>query len=50
MIGALVSAKIATLTELQTVYGLEDAYDLLEVLTVDAHNRRQIASHADRNR
>jgi hypothetical protein len=26
--------------ELDTVYGLEDLYDLLEILTVDTHNRR----------
>ena len=26
--------------ELQTVYGTRDAYDLLEVLTVDMHNQR----------
>jgi hypothetical protein len=27
------------LNELDTVYGLEDLYDLLEVLVVDAHNQ-----------
>lgn len=26
--------------ELQTVYGVRDAYDLLEVLNVDIHNQR----------
>jgi hypothetical protein len=26
------------LHELETVYGLEDAYDMLEVVIVDAHN------------
>jgi hypothetical protein len=40
LIGALVSAKLATLHELQTVYGLEDAYNLLEILLVDRHNER----------
>lgn len=40
MIGALVSSRIATLHELDTVYSVEDAYDLLEVLNVDEHNRR----------
>jgi hypothetical protein len=24
---------------LQTVYGLKDLYDMLEIITVDAHNR-----------
>ena len=38
LIGALVSARMATLHELQTVYGVQDAYDMLEVQTVDAHN------------
>lgn len=30
----------ATLHELDTVYGLEDLYDLLEISLVDAHNNR----------
>lgn len=39
MIGLVVSRKLATLHELQTVYGLEDCYDMLEVILVeDAHN------------
>ena len=29
--------------ELDTVYGLEDVYDLLEIIGVDAHNRRRYA-------
>ena len=28
-----------TLYELDTVYGVEDLYDILEILTVDAHNK-----------
>lgn len=40
IIGTLVSSKVATLHELDTVYGVEDAYKLLEVLAVDAHNLR----------
>ena len=38
-IGALVSSRICTLHELQTVYGLEDAFNLLEVVNTDAFNR-----------
>ena len=34
---------MATLHELDTVYGVEDVYDMLEVLTVDAHNQRLMA-------
>ena len=29
----------ATLNELDTVYGMEDLYDMLEVLSVDNHNK-----------
>jgi hypothetical protein len=29
---------LATLHELQTVYGLQDAYDLLEVAQIDGYN------------
>jgi hypothetical protein len=40
VIGTLVSGKMAKLIELQTVYGVQDAYDMLELLTVDAVNRK----------
>ncbi len=39
-IGAVISSRMASLAELQTVYGVTDLYRMLEVLTVDAHNRR----------
>ncbi len=42
-IGAVVSAKLATLHELDTVYGLTDLYDMLEILMTDAHNQRVMA-------
>lgn len=38
IIGTLISARVATLHELQTVYGLRDAYDMLEVVAVDRYN------------
>jgi hypothetical protein len=38
-IGAIVSSRLATLTELDTVLGIEDLYDLLEVLSVDTYNK-----------
>lgn len=41
IVAVIVSAKLATLHELQTVYGLEDAYDLLEIASVDAYNTNQ---------
>ena len=40
------SSKLATLHELQTVYGIKDLYDLLEVLAVDNYNR-MIAARKD---
>jgi hypothetical protein len=43
VIGTVVSAGKATLIELQTVYGVKDAYDLLEVILVDAANQRRMA-------
>lgn len=39
-----------TLRELQTVYGLRDLYDLLEVGEVEAHNARVAARIAARAR
>ena len=38
-IGLVVSSKLATLHELDTVYGPRDFYNLLEIITVDAHNQ-----------
>jgi hypothetical protein len=37
-IATVVSKRYATLHELQTVYGSEDLYDLLEIIAVDTHN------------
>lgn len=36
--------------ELDTVYGVEDLYDMLEVLTIDARNKRIAADAVKRNR
>lgn len=41
VIGTIVSSGKASLIELQTVYGVEDAYTLLEVISVDVHNERE---------
>jgi hypothetical protein len=40
VIGAVLSRGLATLRDLDEHYSVEDCYDLLEVATVDAHNRR----------
>lgn len=39
MVGIVVSRRLATLHELQTIYSAEDAYDMLEIITVDNHNQ-----------
>jgi hypothetical protein len=38
----IVSDGKATLHELQSVYGVGDAFNLCEVIACDAHNRREI--------
>ena len=40
---------MATLHELQTIYGLEAAYDLLEIAQVDAYNEHLAHQAADEN-
>lgn len=49
IIGVLVSSQMATLIELQTVYGTEDAYNLLEVVSVDRYNQAKAKENANRN-
>lgn len=36
----VVSAGKASYAELDSVLGLEDLHDILEIISVDAHNRR----------
>lgn len=45
-VGAVVTGGLATMHELQTVYGTEGLYDLLEVLVVNGHNQRVAAAKA----
>lgn len=42
IIGSIVNSKLATLYELQTVYGSEDLIDLYEVILVKLHNENII--------
>lgn len=37
------ASGLATLHELQTVYGTEDAFDLLDILTIQRANEQQAA-------
>jgi hypothetical protein len=39
--------RLATLHELQTVYGTEDLFNFLEVLSVQNHNERLQAKHQE---
>ena len=48
IISTLVSHRMATLHELDTVYGTQDAYDMLEILIVDSHNRNIANAHDNR--
>lgn len=38
--GVIVGSRLATLHELQTIYGIEDAWDLLEIIMIDRHNEQ----------
>ena len=38
LIGIIVGRRLATLHELDTIYGEQDAHDLLEIIAVDAAN------------
>ena len=39
----MIGSGKATLHELQTVYGVRDLYNMLEVITIDAHNAQVLA-------
>lgn len=39
LISVLISSKQATLNELNTIYGLEDALDMYEIVAVDSYNQ-----------
>lgn len=42
----MISTGLATLAELDTVYGVEDLYDLAEIALVDGYNRRRAEEQA----
>lgn len=46
-IGAVVSRGLATLNELDTVYGTEDLYDLMEIIAIDTHNQNLLNKPKD---
>lgn len=47
-IGMVISSGKATLAELDSIYGVEDLEDLLEILLVNAHNERAAAKIRER--
>jgi hypothetical protein len=52
-IGAVLSAstdKAATLVVLRTTLGLEDLYNLIEVIEVDRYNDSMVAKHQAKDR
>jgi len=38
-LGRVISSRLATPHELDTVYGVADLYDMLEILAVDVYNQ-----------
>jgi len=47
MIGTVISRRLASLHELQTVYGTQDLYNLMDIIMVDDYN--QGAAHGNGN-
>ena len=43
LVAAVIEGGKATLHECQTIYGLEDLYDIMEVMIVAAHNNALVA-------
>jgi len=50
IIGALVANKYATMHELNTVYTIEQAYDLYEILAVTRYNEFMAIKEANERR
>lgn len=48
MIGVIITRRLATLHELQTVYSLDDAADLYEIAAVNNYNEWRAAEEAKR--
>lgn len=42
MIGSVVNSKLASLYELQSIYGTEDLFDLYEVILIKIANEQKI--------
>ena len=42
MIGSVVNSKLATLYELQSIYGTEDLFDLYEIIIIKIANEQKV--------
>ncbi|SDR17732.1 transglycosylase [Paraburkholderia tuberum] len=42
-IGFVISSRLCSPHELQTIYGLEDMWDMIEVHSVNIHNQNMVA-------
>ena len=49
VVGAVVSSRLASFEALDSTLGTRDLYDLMEIVLVDAYNRRRIEEHHRRN-
>lgn len=47
IIGTIVSSRLATLAELQSVYSAEDAYNFLEIISINNYNEAKINGNSD---
>ena len=50
IIGAVVNSRLATLHELETVYGLEDLCNLYEIIIIKVANEQKAYENAQKKR
>ena len=50
MIGAVVNSRLATLHELETVYGIEDLCNLYEIIIIKVANEQKMYEEAQQKR
>lgn len=50
LIASVVNSRLATLNELQTIYGLEDLYDLYEIVIIKIANQQKMNKKAREKR
>jgi hypothetical protein len=49
LIGSIIADGKATLNELRTVYTLEDAFNMWEIIAVNRYNEYLAVQHANKN-